>query len=111
MKYLFILISLSSFAQLREPVQQIIFPKDSTIGRIEIYSDSLSAFGITWSILTQNVQTWGDRIENGAMLAKYKEQRLILLVRGKRLTIDLPGIKRVRSEQLPHSLQLYAILP
>ena len=112
MKILLLFISITSFCQLREPEQQIIFfervsnnnlniPKE---GKILVFTDSLQAFDLTWNIDTilLHETDGGDKLLKAVYHISHKGQKATLLVINRRLSFMMNGLQDVEMIQLPH---------
>lgn len=105
MKYLLLLIPLSSFAQIRAPVQQTIFYQSETNipTKIEIYQDSVRAFDLTWKIKQWHTfKADGDKLLKATVELTYKTQSATLLVNNRKALFIVPGIRDIELIQLSH---------
>ena len=106
------LITITSFAQLREPVKETIFYERVSAnilnipvtGRIEIFTDTLHAFDITWTIKRRRVfkTDGGDKLLEAIMDISHKGQNATLMVINKRALFMVPGLQDIEMIQLPH---------
>lgn len=100
-----LLTSISSFAQLRAPVQQTIFYQSETNlpTKIEIYQDSVRAFDLTWKIKKWHAfKADGDKLLKATVELTYKTQSATLLVNNRKALFIVPGIRDIELIQLSH---------
>lgn len=106
-----VLISVSSFAQFKEQPRFTIFyehigrvPFDlEKTGQLELYTDSLKAFYITWKIKDYELfDTVGDEVLKAIINVEYKEQKATLFVSGRNVIFAIRNYYDVAMVQVPH---------
>jgi hypothetical protein len=114
--YALILFPAVSLAQIREPVQQTIFyeithriPFETpNKGKMELWTDSVSAFDMTWKIQEiRNFEAVHDKLIRAILYLKYKEQRAILIVINEKVLFIIPQGFDVPMIQYPHESRYY----
>lgn len=126
MKYLFILVSISSLAQsnsyrIREPVQGTVFYEITTnnipirtsiMGKIEIFTDSIQAFGITWEIQKRGkCEFVHDNVIEATYQIHWNGQLAWLIIKNEDVLLVLHRLFDIPMIQYPHQSKYYSDFP
>lgn len=118
---LFPLLSLSQGRYLREAVQGTIFYEITTNnipittkikGKIEIFTDSLIAFDITWKIKQYGKTTLvHDKVLEASYVLEYNGQLAYLIVKNEDVLFVLHRLFDIPMIQYPHLMAYYSEFP
>lgn len=114
-------VSISAIAQLREPVQGTIFYeiitnnipiRTSVMGKIEIFTDSIQAFGITWNIKQSGkLKFVHDKVIEATYLLEWNNQLAWLIIKNEDVLLVLHRLFDIPMIQYPHQSKYYSEFP